>query len=149
MPAHQSFDDPILGHVAWDDQRHGWQCHPILQSGKPIPCTIFPEDERLTSKGLDELCRCVRWLQHNEPAVRERITAIMFQGWWEGWYDEEIDTVNTKEQFREAISLSGINVYEDWKADLIYNDGHLFGGHAIVLTIGPDGDFIYDPQIWG
>jgi hypothetical protein len=73
----------------------------------------------------------------------------MYEGWLSGWYDEEIDEVTPPERFREAISLAGLTIMENRQALLCYNDANLFGGHAIVLSVGADGKFDYPPDILG
>ncbi|HWG44882.1 MAG TPA: hypothetical protein VN688_19065, partial [Gemmataceae bacterium] len=98
-----------------------------LPAGRAIPGTIVPEDRRrpLFEQGLDEIRDCVRWVRENEPTIRQYIADEMFEGWLNGWYDEEIDTITTKDEFHAAISLSGINILENCRASLCYNDANL------------------------
>jgi hypothetical protein len=59
----------------------------------------------------------------------------MFDGWWDQWYDPEIDWTQTRLGFQRKINLSGINFYwdEQW-VSVVYDDGGLFGGHGIELA---------------
>ena len=55
-----------------------------------------------------------------------------------------------REGFREAIHLPGFFVYEEERAaTLCYDDGELFGGHGIVLTVAADGRYTQQPEIVG
>jgi hypothetical protein len=147
---HDPFDDPVLGRVTYHEGYKEWE-FTIPIRGREVRGSVIPLDHRrpLHEQGLDEVRACVAWIRDNEPAIREYITDQMFDGWLSGWYDEEIDTVTTREGFREAIFLPGFSVLEDHVASLYYNDGGLFGGHSIVLSVGAGGCFKHPPNIWG
>jgi hypothetical protein len=150
MGVHDPFDDEVMGRVTFDEGHKEWQ-FVVTIAGSEVSGTINPKDCRLhlEEQGLDEISVCVRCVRDNEPHIRQYIADEMFEGWWSNWYDDEIDTVTTREGFREAIALSGISVLEDRRASLCYNDGGLFGGHAIVLSVGADGVFDSPPSLWG
>ena len=150
MGVHDPFDDSALGHVIFNEVEKEWK-FTLLVAGREIRGGIAPEDANLPlqEQGLDEIRECVVWIRDHEPAIRQHITDEIFEGWMSGWYDEEIDTISTPEEFREAISLAGFNVLEDRVAELYYNDGGLFGGHWITLSVGAGGRFPYPPLIEG
>jgi hypothetical protein len=85
----------------------------------------------------------------NEEKIRGQVAERMFPGWEAAWRDDEIDTVRTMDEFREAIALDGILVYSLSQITVVYEDGGLFGGHGISATISPDGQFIHEPNIFG
>jgi hypothetical protein len=149
----EPFDDPVLGRVTWvPEPLDAWQCSLALPSGRTIPVYITPDDSRKPlhdQEGLEDLKVRVRWIVDNEQAKRTRIAERMFPAWQQDRYDEEIDMVTTIEGFRDAISLDGINFFEDNLPRLNYQDGGLFGGHAIEATLEADGSFKYEPQFWG
>jgi hypothetical protein len=150
LGAHDAFDDSVLGHVTFDDGHKEWKLA-VVVAGREVRGSIVPEDHRLPlqEQGLEEIRACVAWIRDNELAIRQYITDEMFAGWLHRWYDEEIDTIATPEEFREAISLSGFSVLEDRVASLSYNDGDLFGGHSIVLSVGAGGQYKCSPSLWG
>ena len=127
-----------------------WDSTVQLPSGASFGCSIIPEDYRvpLQEQGLDEIKTCIKWLANNEPQLRQRIADAMFDWWREAWYDDEIDTVSTPEEFADKISLDGVNVYEDRQAHVHYLDGNLMGEHGIVLTIDAAGQITDGPNIW-
>jgi hypothetical protein len=150
LGVHDAFDDSVLGHVTFDEGHKEWKLA-VVVGFREVPGSIVPEDHRLPlqEQGLEEIRECIAWVRDNELAIRQHITDEMFDGWLSGWYDEEFDTVVTPEGFQEAISLSGFSVLEDRVASLYYNDGELYGGHSIVLSVGAGGHYKYPPQIWG
>jgi hypothetical protein len=151
MSVHEPIDDEILGRLTWDADMGTWQFEVGPIAGRSIPGTIRPDDDRqpLNDQGLDEIRTCVQWIRANEPAIRSYIASKMFNNWRSNWYDEDDDAVATIDGFRDAISLASVSILEDRKATLIYDDGDLFGGHAIVTTVGADGRFEHEPHIWG
>jgi hypothetical protein len=148
---HEPFDDPVLGRVEWNAKRKGWDFNAGPVAGRPIPASYDPADYRLppTEHGWDGVRACVLWVRANEPSARAYLTEQLFDGWLSGWYDEEIDEVNSPEGFRDALSLSGINFYDDQEARLIYNDGGLFGGHGFSLQVNAAGQFVAGPDMFG
>ena len=151
MCVHDPFDDPVMGSVTFYEKVNEWEfC--IAIADKEVRGNIVPENHHrpLEEQGLNEIRESVAWIRDNEPSIRQYITTEMFEGWLSGWYDEEIDVVTTPEGFREAISLSGFSVLEDRVTSLLYyDDGGLFGGHSIVLSVGAGGRYEYPPNIWG
>ena len=147
----QPFDDPILGHVVWNQERDLWDSTVRLESGASFACSITPEDYRipLQQQGLDEIKISIEWLINNEPLLRQRVAEAMFDWWQETWYDDEIDTVSSPKEFAETITLEGVNVYEDRQTHVHFRDGDLMGGHGIALTIDSSGAITDGPSIWG
>lgn len=147
---HDPFDDDVLGRVRFHDGHNEWEFTVPIR-GRDVRGKIVPPHPNapLSDQGLDEIRSCVAWIRDNEPAIRDYITAQMFDGWRSAWYDKDIDTITTPEEFRDAISLPGFSVLEDRVATLFYDDGGLFGGHAIVLSVAPGGRFTQPPVIWG
>jgi hypothetical protein len=150
VAVHDPFDDPVLGRVTYHEGHKEWEFTVVIH-GREVRGSVVPLDSgrSLDEQGLDEVRVCVAWIRDNEPAIRDYITDQMFDGWLSGWYDEEIDTVTTRDGFRKAIYLPGFSVLEDHVASLYYNDGGLFGGHSIVLSVGAGGYFKHPPNIWG
>ena len=143
--------DEILGPLRWDDQHSWWTFEVGPIAGRSIRGLIIPEDSRvpLARVQLDTVRACVTWIRANEPAVREFITRKSFNWWLDAWFDEEIDEINTPEEFCETIRLSGVNFYEDGKARMCYEDGGLLGGHSLWVRVGPDGTFEDGPEMVG
>ena len=146
-----SFEDAVLGPVVFDRESKEWRFTVPIR-GREVRGTIFPHDYRrpIAEPALAEIRECVGWVRDNEPSIRDYITGRMFDNWMSGWYDEETDVVNTPEGFREAIYLPGFFVYEKERAaTLCYDDGGLFGGHGIMLTVASGGRYTQPPQIVG
>jgi hypothetical protein len=130
--------------------RGGAATNLLLPNGRTVGGAIVPENHRLplSERALAEIRARICWLRDNEPAVRDFIAAKMFDGWLRNWYDQGIDPVTTRDQFRDRVWLAGLTVLED-RVALAYNYVQLFGGHAIVVTIASQGSFDGAPELWG
>jgi hypothetical protein len=151
MPSPKPIDDEVLGRVTWDRRRGYWRFEVALPSGRVVPGTIASLDRSypLPPPVLEEIRECVRWVRDNEPAVRRHVARELYEGWRNGMYEEEIEYVPPVEQFREAITLVGVNVYEDRKARAVYDAGNLFGGDWIEQAVGRGGAFDGEPELCG
>ncbi len=144
----EPFFDPVLGEVKFVDIRLHWRFDLRLRSGKSIPGTITPENEKkpLHDQGLDVIVRRVAWLVEHEQAIYRRVAEKLFPRWQTDWFDPETDTVQSVTDFEKAISFSSLDVLEDLHPGVVLNDGGLYRGHAIVVTVGDDGERIYGPE---
>ena len=151
MSKFEPINDPVLGLLEWNAESSQWKTQLQLPTGALFECSIHPDDHRipLQLQGLEQIRSTIQWLRNNEPELRGRIAAAMFDWWLEGWYDEEIDTVTSKQEFAETISLAAVDVYEDLKHHVHYDDGDMIGGHGIILTIDSNGTITDGPNIWG
>jgi hypothetical protein len=150
LPKHEPCTDPILGTATWDDGRGDWLFALVLPSGRTVDGSVRPEDNHLhlSSPGLEESRACVRWVRDNEPALRQYVADKMYELMLD-WHDPERGTALTKQEFRDKIVLVGVQVLEDHRASLIFNDAGCFGGHAITFSVGADGKLDEEPYLWG
>jgi hypothetical protein len=140
-----------LSTLTFDPARRAWRGEVALASGRTVPLAICVDEPAFAHdpEWVRTLVRRVNWVCVNEPSLRGSVADRMYDGWRSDWYDEEIDTVNSKPQFVDSLRLDGINVYEDPFPELIYHDGNLFGGHAVVVSVADDGALRWDPTLFG
>lgn len=148
---HESYDDPVLGRVAWDASHLEWVFTLTSVSGRAIAGSIVPPDSprEFGPRERAELSERVRWVIENDLILRQRLADSMFDGWLEDCFDQEAHVVRSKAEFRDAVFLDGIWILDDELLELIFDDGMLFGGHAIVVALGPNGEFEGVPDLSG
>jgi hypothetical protein len=139
--------DDILGPVTWDEEYRWWKFEAGPTGGPPIRGKIIPEDEgALPSEEWLRLIRaCVVWLRANEPQLRHRVAADMFDYWCQTYRDDE-DEVDSPEAFAAAIRTTGLNFTEGGRAEVFYDDAGLFGNHGIWVEVNPAGEFVRGPD---
>ena len=150
MPKHEPYTDPNFGVAIWDDAHDYWLFTVAFPSGRSAEGSIRPEDSglHLSSPELEESRACVRWVQSNEPFLRQYVAEQMYELMLD-WHDPEWGPPLTKEEFRDKIELVGVMVLEDHRASLNFNDAECFGGHAITFEVGADGKLDSEPYLWG
>ncbi|QEL16638.1 hypothetical protein [Limnoglobus roseus] len=145
-----SFQHATLGKLTRGTS--GWDfTFPLARGrlGQGTICTVAP-GPRPPAESLEALQGYLAWFRRNETRLRGHIANKMFAGWRSGWYDPEIDHTTTALGFQRKIGLAGINFYWDERwVSLVYNDGGLFGGHAITLSTDLVGKIDRGPTMFG
>jgi hypothetical protein len=156
MAPQKSFNDPVLGPVYFRHARQDWVFSLNIPGRLVARGCIVAADrkESLTDQGLAEIRSCVRWIRNNEAAIRRYIANSMFNDWIKRHYDAGCELarhdVRTKVQFQRAMWLDSLLVMENFKAELYYDDGNLYGGHTIVVgPVGADGRLKHKPTVEG
>ncbi|WP_020470155.1 DUF2262 domain-containing protein [Zavarzinella formosa] len=151
MPEHEPFADPNVGTVRWDSDRGDWLFIVTFPSGRTAEGSVRPEDNslHLSSPEMEESRACIHWVQSNEPALRQYVADKMYRLYLDSWHDPEHGPALTQEEFRDKLSLVGVQVLEDHRAFLVFSDAECFGGHAIVFSVGADGILDEEPDLWG
>lgn len=150
MPKHANYVDPIFGTAVWDDSKGDWLFQVVFPSGATAEGSIRPEDSNLhlSATELAESRACARWVQANELTLKEYVANKLYEGMLD-WHDPEWGSPLSKGEFRNKLALVGVNVLEDHRAFLVFNDADCFGGHAIVFSVGADGVLEEEPDLWG
>ena len=77
------------------------------------------------------------WLKANEVIINNTITKKLLELKNDAWLEIEEKEV-TAAEFLERIKLESICFYDDSSFDLYYDDGDLFAGHTITVSISAD-----------
>jgi hypothetical protein len=149
--AKPSFRDKHLGKLTWG--ANGWRFVFRLASGRETSGTVIANAPapKPGAAWLADVCRGARWVAANDAALRARLAEQFFDGWRANWYDPEIDRTRTRRGFQRKLRLSGVNFYPEdgGRAELVYADGGLYGGHAIDVWITLDGQLDGEPMLVG
>lgn len=140
------------GLLVWRPDSRDWQGNMTLPSGRIVAIEVSPEPQSPppSEQWREIVLRRLRWVRSHEPTIRSAVADRMFDGWMAGWRDDEIDTIKSKEEFTKELALDSIIVYApSVSLDLIVTAGDLFGGHAISLEVGEDGEILIEPNIFG
>ena len=141
----EPFDDPVLGHVEWNERFGHWFARIVLPDGAAVDFDI--EDE------LNDVLPVARaaftFVSANEAALREQLAEQMLEtanDWRLG--REPIEPEITVASFAARVKLAGVSLADDGGFTLTYSDGEMFGGHAIVVSVGAN-RVMGDPDLWG
>lgn len=151
MPEHEPYADPDFGTATWHGDRGDWLFTVVFPSGRTAEGSVRPEDDNLhlSSPELEESRACVRWVLANEPVLRQYVADKMHRLYLNNWHDPEDGPSLAPKEFRDELALVGVQVLEDHRAFLVFSDAECFGGHAIVFSVGADGELEEEPSLWG
>jgi hypothetical protein len=133
----QSIQEEVLGRLTWDDRLGAWCGEVKLSPGQPVTIEIYPESPDLLST-LRAARRTLDGISNQEVHLRCAAADELLD-----WHNDEWnDGLPIRaEVFIGRLALVSIALFPGAGADLYYRGTDLFGGHPIVLSVGPDGEF--------
>jgi uncharacterized protein (TIGR03067 family) len=137
-------EDAVLGQVIWNDNYDNWEARLELKTGSVVDFHLWPggrSDEAILEAGRE----AVQWLRNNEPAARHFAASRMLDGHNDSWNDGEPISA---EAFASRMTLETASIQADGGIDLYYQDGDLFWGHCIIISVSGERQFI-DASIAG
>lgn len=100
--------------------------------GRRIGLTLVPSTGGGIEPTLEHARRLFRAQKSWTKRAADRIAADLYQTWREGWREDGRAGL-TKKQFTSRMQLTSITVEPEGTFSLWFDDGDLFGGHAIVV----------------
>jgi hypothetical protein len=126
-------EDPVLGRLTRDRLygRWTWSFAVTLPDGSSVRAYTLPEAawDPLCGASLPGIRPLVGWLRENEPSLRARVAAEMFEPWRLDYWDPDMDAVATP----------------DGLAYLEYHFDSFAGPGAIRLGLDSTGEVVIRP----
>jgi hypothetical protein len=146
MAVGEQIHDPLLGALERGEGLWVFTAGPL--PGWPVEGFIVPSPDwdPLGEPTRSGIRACLDWIRQNEPAIRARIAAEMFNR-WRASHAERAKRVRTPAEFAAAIKLEQIGFHSDGSARLVYDDGGLVRGAGIWISVGPNGEFASGPEV--
>lgn len=129
--------DEVLGTLTWQDRFRSYKGEREIAPGHLIRIDISPDNGRLEAD-LTRARQAYQHLQQQETVLREMAADALLPRYNAVWNEgQPID----RAAFMRRMVLEGLTVYGDQTVALDYNDGDLFYGHTIVVSLREDGTF--------
>jgi hypothetical protein len=129
--------EEVLGRLAWDPGRGGWSGQTELFPGQMVQLTLFQEGE--LASALQAARVTLDRVGEGEPDLRRAAAAELLDIHNEEWNDGPVPIGH--EEFARRLELRSITFFPEGDAELAFDDGGLFEGHTVVVTVGADGSF--------
>jgi hypothetical protein len=134
-----TIEDELLGTLTWNEDLDWWEGRAVLAPGHAISLSIEVEDATVApTQEIAHARRILLFLREHEPEGRliaaDELLEIYNAEWNEG------EPLND-EEFMARLTLNDVNVAFDGSAELFYQDDGLFAGHAVLVTVDPNGNF--------
>jgi len=137
--------DPVFGTLTWNRKQLCWYGETTLTHGPPIALYVqslgyitqlppFEDaswDRTITLASREALRRVRRSYRSARAAVADEYLPI-FPRWNEG---KKIGRTT----FLRRLHVESVTMLPDGEAELFFNDDGMFGGHALIVHLDPEG----------
>ncbi len=127
--------DPIFGELTWEDHLEWWTGQVTVTPDHSIQVALStPEDglETLLGQAHPLLAHIRQEEADLRQATAEALLELYNTAWNEG---PAIDGA----RLAACITLQAVTFYPDGSAELFYDDGDLFAGHMLLVSLDADG----------
>jgi hypothetical protein len=132
-----SIQEEVLGRLTWDDGCGCWLGEIELLPGQRVSLAVAQEGTELPV-ALRSARGTLEQIRQSEPDLRQRAAEEHLDRYNREWSDGLWITV---EDFSERLTLEAILFFPNGTAELDYDDGDLFEGHRLIITMNADGAF--------
>ncbi len=136
--------DEILGTLTWNNSLDWWEGQAELSPGRLVRISLSVDDEKAGDEVAGEATdreparRALVRLQEHEPEARIAAADELLEIYNTEWNDvAPLD----EDEFTARLTLNDVSLSFNGSAELFYDDGGLFGGHAVLVTMAANGNF--------
>ena len=130
----KTITDSYLGIIEYSDDLDMYEGKIKLENGEQLEFS-FDVDDNL-EKIVDITRNVVKTISTRNSQFKEYIAEQLLDLYNDDWSEEE--TIDKKE-FINRISLESVTIYDDNSPEIYYQDGDLFAGHYIALSLNSEG----------
>jgi len=130
---------PELGELAWDENLDWWRGH-VAWAGHPHVTFSISAPKDAGAGPFDRAAAILRRMDA-QTVYQHAATGLLktHNESWRQWVDETGKSAETPllnaEDFMAKLSPEGLNIDADGSVDVYFNDGYLFWGHAVVVSL--------------
>ncbi|OUL27696.1 hypothetical protein BV372_25650 [Nostoc sp. T09] len=133
----KTIKNEVLGELVWDSDLDCWSSKVEITPGNIVNLSVDIEDVE-TSAVIERASHSFTRIQKQEVNLRRCAANQLLDLYNHTWNDgDEIDCPT----FMKLIKLEEVHFNSNGSANLYYDDGDLFWGHTIILSIDCDGAF--------
>jgi hypothetical protein len=127
--------DPLLGRLRWRPDIESWEGRLELRGGRSIELLLTPSDagERAIPPPARAAARRAR---HIETRLRRSALEQLLETHNDLWNE---GAPTAAREFLRRLTPAALHVGADGSAEMYYDDGELFWGHAVAVPLDADG----------
>lgn len=138
--AERTIHDEALGTLTWNSRLDWWETQAEWAPGRCVGVSISVEDDAADTAPTAEIAhtrRVLNSLPELEPEARQLAADELLEIYNEEW--NEGDPLSA-EEFVTRLTLEDVGIAADGSAELFYQDGGLFAGHTVLVSLDTDGN---------
>jgi hypothetical protein len=136
-----------LGTLRYEEE-YDWYEGQIKVQQSDISIQLLTDEEGEVASSLKRATDFVGKLAHHAELAKEYAAQNLLELKNETWIEDDNEEPLTPEQFNQRMILESISIAPDGKVSFYHNDGDLFWGHCILVTMDSENNFI-DAEIAG
>jgi len=140
LMAERTIHDEMLGALTWNSQLGWWEGQAEIAPDRSVTFSVSVEDEETDEEPrveIENARRVLLRLPEQEPEARQLAADELLDIYNEEWND---DDPLSAEEFMTRLVLDDVGIFADGSAELFYQDGGLFTGHAVLVTLDAAGN---------
>ncbi|WP_051038951.1 DUF2262 domain-containing protein [Chamaesiphon minutus] len=132
---------PELGVLRYEED-YDWYKGKFKIQQSDISIQLSTDAENSVTSALTRATNLVGELENYAQLAKEYAAQGLLQVKNETWIDDEDEEPLTPEQFQQRMTLESICIDSDGEVSFYHNDGDLFWGHCILVTMNSENRFI-------
>ncbi|WP_373539354.1 DUF2262 domain-containing protein [Chamaesiphon sp.] len=131
---------PELGTLRYEENYDWYEGQLIVQQSK-LSIQLLTDEDGAVASALKRATDFVKELEKHAQSARDYAAEGLLAIKNETWIEDEDEEPLTPEQFKERMVLDSISIDSDAAVSFYHNDGDLFWGHCILVTMDSENNF--------
>ncbi|PSB39881.1 DUF2262 domain-containing protein [Chamaesiphon polymorphus] len=132
---------PGIGTLRYEKE-YDWYKGKLKIQQSDISIQLSTDAENSVASALKRASNFVGEVENYARLAKEYAAECLLQIKNENWIDDEDEEPLTPEQFQQRMTLESISIDADGEVSFYHNDGDLFWGHCILVTMNSENLFI-------
>jgi hypothetical protein len=138
---HPDLEHPELGKLRYQ-QEYDWYEGKIEVHGSEVSIQLLTNERGQVNSALERIASFVSELERYAQLAKEHAAQGLLQIKNETWIEDEDEEPLTIEQFQQRMTLESISIDSAGEVSFYHNDGDLFWGHCILVTMDRENNFV-------
>lgn len=132
--APEMIEDELLGRLIRESRLEWWRGEVEISPGHEVSVS-FRGEEAGVEEGVARARRTYEFIRGSEERIRRYAARGLLEIYNQEWNDGD---ALGEDEFIAEMSMEGISFHADGDAEVYYDEGGLFFGHTIVVSVGPN-----------
>jgi hypothetical protein len=132
---------PGIGMLRYEED-YDWYDGKLKVQTSNISIRLLTDAENSVASALKRATNLVGELEYYARLAKEYAAEGLLQLKNETWFDDEDEDPLTPDRFQQRMTLESIHIDSEGEVSFYHNDGDLFWGHCILVTMNSENRFI-------